>query len=86
MGCPHDSPRHPPKPGDVLLLDRRASVQFVTGALLFRVVRIDERPTYGGWVWLVGYSLDGYGKAIQRRELFVQRTGLRLAVPTPRKG
>jgi hypothetical protein len=86
MGCPPDSPPHPPKPGDVLLLDRRASVQFVTGALLFRVIRIDERPTYDGWFWLVGYSLDEYGKAIERRQLFVQWTGLRLAVPRPRKG
>jgi hypothetical protein len=86
MGRPQDSSRHPPKPGDVLLLDRRASVQFVSGALLFRVIRVDERPTYDGWVWLVGYSLDEYGNAIERRELFVQRTGLRFAAPRPRKG
>ena len=67
-----------PRPGDVLRLDSAASVQFGGNrALIFRVISLDERPTYAGWVWLHGYELDAAGAAVARREVFVQVAGLR---------
>ncbi|GAB3810449.1 hypothetical protein [Micromonospora zhanjiangensis] len=45
-----------PRPGDLLVIDGRASVQFAGDcALLFRVTTVSERPTYHGWIWLTGY-------------------------------
>ena len=68
------------RPGDVLRLDSAASVQFADDrAITFRVIRVDERPTYEGWVWLTGYELDPSGAAVERREVFVQVAGLRPA-------
>ncbi len=64
--------------GDVVLVGRAASVQFA-GRLgfAFRVVRVDARPTYAGWVWLDGYQLDNHGRAVARRTIFVRQAGLR---------
>ena len=77
-----------PKPGDVLYVGRQASVQFGGDrALVFRVIRVDDRPTYHGWIWLTGYTLDRAGNALDRREIFVQRDGLtRAAPPRPCSG
>ncbi|MCG5437409.1 hypothetical protein PSH25_001317 [Micromonospora sp. PSH25] len=48
-----------PSPGDPLVIDGRASVQFVGDrALTFRVVSVCDRPTYEGWVWLTGHVLN----------------------------
>ncbi len=75
-------PRQPgpdvvPRPGDVVLLTGRASVQFAAGrAIAFRVIRVDSRPTYSGWAWLTGYELDRHGAALRKREVFVQVDGL----------
>ncbi|MET8836469.1 hypothetical protein ABZV78_21445 [Micromonospora sp. NPDC004540] len=70
-----------PEPGDLLRIDGRASVQFAGDrALTFRVVSVCPRPTYTGWVWLTGYVLDRRGQAVDRREVFVQLTGLRHAI------
>ena len=45
-----------PSPGDLLVIDGRASVQFAGDrALTFRVVSVCDRPTYEGWIWLTGY-------------------------------
>ncbi|MEQ4300533.1 hypothetical protein ABNF97_03920 [Plantactinospora sp. B6F1] len=69
-----------PKPGEVLLLDRQASVQFAGDrTLVLRVINVSERPTYHGWCWLTGYALDRDGQATDRREVFVQLAGLRVA-------
>ncbi|PZF96487.1 hypothetical protein C1I93_13825 [Micromonospora endophytica] len=69
-----------PCPGDLLLIDSRASVQFAGNrALLFRVVSVSDRPTYHGWIWLTGYVLDRRGEAIDKREIYVQLAGLRPA-------
>jgi len=75
----------PPRPGDVLLIDGAASVQFHgERGFAFRVIRVDPRPTYDGWVWLLGYRLDRRMQAIERREIFVRLAGLRnSARPTP---
>ncbi len=71
------------RPGDVLRLDAASSVQFADDrAITFRVIRVDERPTYEGWVWLTGYELDCSGAAVERREVFVQVAGLRPARPS----
>ncbi|MDG4833980.1 hypothetical protein O7627_32435 [Solwaraspora sp. WMMD1047] len=64
--------------GDVVYVGRSASVQFSgTSAFVFRVIRVDDRPTYHGWAWLEGYQLDRNGDAVDRREIFVRPAGLR---------
>ncbi|MFG1765468.1 hypothetical protein ACGFIH_19180 [Micromonospora parva] len=69
-----------PSPGDLLVIDGRASVQFAGDrALTFRVVSVCDQPTYEGWVWLTGYVLNRRGIATARREVFVQLAGLRRA-------
>ncbi len=67
-----------PVPGDVVWLDAGASVQFAGDrAIALRLISIDGRQTYWGWVWLTGYELDGKGAAVCRREVFVQVAGVR---------
>jgi hypothetical protein len=69
------------EPGTVLHIGGDASVQFQGGrALTFRVIRVDPRSTYDGWLWLEGYVLGPGGTALQRRRIFVRRDGLRPAV------
>jgi len=71
-----------PKPGDVLYVNRLASVQFGGDrALVFRVIRVCDRPTYHGWLWLTGYVLDRAGRALDRREIYVQQAGLQRVAP-----
>ncbi|RGC68400.1 hypothetical protein C5N14_13520 [Micromonospora sp. MW-13] len=82
---------HPPsvapvslRPGAVLLIDGCASVQFGGDrALRLRLVSVDDKPTYDGWVWLTGYVLGPRGEAVARRELYVQRAGLHAIAPAP---
>jgi hypothetical protein len=65
------------QPGDVLHIDGEASVQFQgERSLRFRVIRVDPRSTYDGWIWLEGYVLGPAGNALQRRRIFVRRDGL----------
>jgi hypothetical protein len=71
-----------PRAGDVLHITRDASVQFTT-PILFRVIRIHDWATYDGWIWLDGYELNLAGDAVERRSVFVQPAGLRMAVPVP---
>lgn len=78
----------PLKAGDLLHVTRAASVQFVT-PIMFRLIRVLDRPTFDGWLWLDGYQLDKKGDAITRREIFVQPAGLRkqsFPTPAPRRG
>ncbi|MET7947379.1 hypothetical protein [Micromonospora sp. NPDC005324] len=75
------------KPGDLLLIGEACSVQFAGDrALRLRLVSVDPRPTYHGWVWLTGYVLDDKGLAVDKREVFVQQAGVRVlrAAPAPR--
>jgi hypothetical protein len=65
-----------PQCGDVLVVDRQASVQFLR-PMLFRVIRVLDWPTYDGWMWLEGYQLNAAGDAVERREIWVQPAGLR---------
>ncbi|OZV77895.1 hypothetical protein CA850_21105 [Micromonospora echinospora] len=74
--------------GDLLHLTSAASVQFVK-PIMFRLIRVLDRPTFDGWLWLDGYQLNKKGDATTRRELFVQQAGLRklpTPAPTPRRG
>ncbi|MEV4662768.1 hypothetical protein AB0J85_12540 [Micromonospora echinofusca] len=77
-----------PSPGDLLVVDGRASVQFAGDrALTFRVVSVCDQPTYAGWIWLTGYVLSRRGEATDRREIYIQLAGLRSAMgsPAPRR-
>jgi hypothetical protein len=68
------------QPGEVVHVGADASVQFQGArALTFRVIRVDPRSTYDGWLWLEGYVLGPGGNALQRRRIFVRRDGLRAA-------
>ncbi|MFY1697846.1 hypothetical protein [Solwaraspora sp. WMMA2101] len=59
------------------MIGRAASVQFADGrGFRFRVISVDRKWTYDGWVWLTGYVIDREGNAAERREIFVQRRGL----------
>ncbi|GAB7047882.1 hypothetical protein [Catenuloplanes indicus] len=75
-----------PKVGDVLIVDRQASVQFNgANALILRVISVSDRATYDGWAWVLGYVVDPVtGEATVRREVFVLRGGLRRAAPERR--
>ncbi|SCL41349.1 hypothetical protein GA0074692_6271 [Micromonospora pallida] len=66
-----------PGAGDLVLVTRAASVQFVT-PIMFRVIRVLDWVTFDGWVWLDGYQLDKKGDAVARRSIFVQPAGLRM--------
>ena len=67
----------PLQPGEVVVIGASASVQFSgRHGFKFRVIHVDSRPTYDGWVWLDGYQLDGRGQATARRKIFVRRSGL----------
>ncbi|MDG4773515.1 hypothetical protein [Solwaraspora sp. WMMD792] len=73
-----------PRPGDVLVVGGEASVQFAgERRLRFRVISVDPKPTYEGWLWVTGYVIDKSGDAAERREIFVQRQGL---FRLPRRG
>ncbi len=61
----------------MLFIGPKASVQFGGDrAIVFRVIRVDQRPTYEGFVWLVGFELSPAGEAFARREIFVMVDGL----------
>ncbi|BCY15553.1 hypothetical protein [Actinoplanes sp. L3-i22] len=67
-----------PRAGDVLHVGGAASVQFAGDrALTFRVIRVDSRLTYSGWLWIDGYALGPSGDATERRLIFVRRDGLK---------
>lgn len=69
-----------PRSGDVLLLTRDASPQFVK-PLRFRVIRRHDWPTYHGWCWLDGYQLNDRGAATARRSLYVHTAGVLYLTP-----
>lgn len=83
--CPGGTAPDQLRPGMVLRVDACASVQFAGArALRLRLVSVDGRPTYDGWVWLTGYVLDRRGQATAKREIYVRRAGLHLgSPPTP---
>ncbi|MEV2241717.1 hypothetical protein [Micromonospora sp. NPDC049891] len=65
-----------PRPGELFLLTRAASPQFVR-PIMVRVIRHrTDLTTYDGWTWIECYQLDARGDALARRELFVMPAGL----------
>ncbi|MET7705278.1 hypothetical protein [Micromonospora sp. NPDC005413] len=67
------------RPGDLLLIGEACSVQFAGDrALRLRLVSVDPRPTYHGWVWLTGYVLNKKGVAVDKREVYVRQAGVRV--------
>lgn len=70
--------------GELVLLTRAASPQFVR-PLTLRIIReITDRHPYAGWTWVDGYELNPTGDAVRRRELYVLRAGVhRLLVACP---
>ena len=74
----HSSPLNRlPESGDLLLLNRPASPQFIA-PFMFRVSRQWNWDAYSGWTWIDGYQLDNNGKAIVKRSLFVFVEGLEI--------
>lgn len=67
--------------GDLLIVGREASVQFLR-PIRFRVIRQLDWITYDGWIWLDGYVLDDRGDAVARRSIFVMKAGL-FPAPAP---
>ncbi|SCG45864.1 hypothetical protein [Micromonospora halophytica] len=67
-----------PFPGDLLIVDGAASVQFAGDrALRVRVVSVDADEPYPGWLWLTGYVLNRRDRATAKREIYVRLAGLR---------
>lgn len=62
--------------GESVRLDRSCSPQLVRPVVV-RVIRVLDRPTYPGWVWMEGYELDASGDALRRRQLFIRQDGTR---------
>jgi hypothetical protein len=72
----------PPRPGQVVVLDRAASVQFDGDrGLTVQILEVDQRPTLEGWAWLT-VAVLGPPAARRRaavRTVFVRPAGLRPA-------
>ncbi|MFI6227088.1 hypothetical protein ACIBCR_07165 [Micromonospora echinospora] len=75
--------------GDLFEVTAAASVQFTVRPIVFRLIRVLDRVTFDGWIWLDGYQLDARGDAVARRSIFVQPAGLRrlteVSAPRPRR-
>ncbi|PWR08051.1 hypothetical protein DKT68_17160 [Micromonospora acroterricola] len=65
--------------GDVLLLSRAASPQFFR-PITVRVIRVLDRATYDGWLWIDAYQLGRDGLALARRSLYFMPEGAQLVV------
>ncbi|MGC5286676.1 hypothetical protein [Micromonospora sp. DT231] len=70
------------KAGDLLRLDRAASVQFMI-PITVRVIRKLDWITYDGWCWIDCYQLDDKGDAIARRSLFLMPEHATYVPPPP---
>ncbi|SCE97441.1 hypothetical protein GA0070607_3869 [Micromonospora coriariae] len=66
--------------GDVLLLTRAASPQFVR-PITVRVIRVLDWITYDGWRWIDAYRLRPDGMALDRRSLYFMPVGAQWVVP-----
>ncbi|MEV4620505.1 hypothetical protein AB0J74_17580 [Asanoa sp. NPDC049573] len=71
----------------MLALGREASVQFDgANAILARVIRCHDWPTYEGWCWLDVYQITAAGDAVERRSVFVRVAGMRTVGDPARMG
>ncbi|MEU7619409.1 hypothetical protein AB0B27_25400 [Micromonospora rifamycinica] len=71
-----------PKAGDLVVVSRAASVQFLR-PINCRVIRVLDWITYDGWCWLDVYQLNAKGDAVVRRSIYVQPAGLEVVQPAP---
>ncbi|SCG80223.1 hypothetical protein GA0070623_4957 [Micromonospora rifamycinica] len=71
-----------PKAGDLVIVGRAASVQFLR-PISCRVIRVLDWITYDGWCWLDVYQLNAKGDAVARRSIYVQPAGLEVVQPAP---
>ncbi len=78
---------HPaaPRPAEVYLIGRDASVQFAADPFNFRVSHVRDVDPYSWWLWLDGYQLNLVGEAVARRSIFVLRAGLRPPAVIPQQ-
>ncbi|MEV4118994.1 hypothetical protein [Micromonospora sp. NPDC049645] len=60
-----NGPARKPRAGKVPHLTRAAGVQFPR-PIFVRVIRVLDRPTYDGWLWIDGYRLAANGDAVAR--------------------
>lgn len=51
---------------------------------MFRVISVQDTPTYDGWAWIDGYELNEAGEATDKRSIFVQPEHLKRVVLPPR--
>lgn len=71
-----------PLVGATLWIGKAASVQFAGDrAIMLRVTSLPGWVTYDGWMWLSGYVINAQGEAEDKRNVFVQRSGLRAINP-----
>jgi hypothetical protein len=57
--------------GAILRIDHNTSVQF-TEPFLFQVIRELDCLTYDGWTWYEGYQLDAEGNPVEKRQIFIR--------------
>jgi hypothetical protein len=69
----------PPQPGDLLWIDRPASVQFALRPFAFLLLHVHRWSTHTGWIWLDGWELSAQGQIVQRRSIFAQTDGIQVA-------
>ncbi|GIF75940.1 hypothetical protein Asi02nite_54580 [Asanoa siamensis] len=72
-------PHVPLEPGQLLWIDRPASVQFAQRPFAFLLLHVHRWSTHTHWIWLDGYQLSDTGQLVQRRSIFVQTAGLQQA-------
>lgn len=70
-----------PKTGDILLLDRRAGVQFGIRPFHLRVISVDPTEHANPGRWVHGYELDGL-EAAARRHVYILLEGAQLVTDT----
>ncbi|MEV6693184.1 hypothetical protein AB0M35_17105 [Micromonospora sp. NPDC051196] len=70
-------------PGHEFVVTRAASPQFAQPIRVRMIRERTDRHTYHGWAWIEVYEIDGYGKAVDRRELYVMPAGLIPTNPSP---
>jgi hypothetical protein len=63
--------------GADLYIGASASCQFAGRPIRFRLTRVEDRMCDIGYVWLTGYELNAGGDAVDKREVYVIRAGLR---------
>lgn len=86
MATPTRRAPRQPGPGDVVLVNANASVQYRT-PFLFQIARVYRYThTPDGWSYLDGWQLDADGRRVERRDILVQPDRLWIVTKPPRPG